>query len=71
MIYPPDGTPFEIDSPTIGLLYKAVSVTGQLTREERKEARTAIDYICAATLLVPETEDEEEDDGTEGDARRA
>jgi hypothetical protein len=53
MQYPPDGTAFEIDSPTIALLYKAVAGS-PLTLEERMQAQVAVDYIAAATLVVTE-----------------
>jgi hypothetical protein len=49
--YPPDGTPFELDSETIGLLYKAVADSFMTTAEKAKATR-AVDYISAATLVV-------------------
>lgn len=58
MDYPADGTSFELDDETVGLLYKAVN-SAFLTAAEKKEATRAIDYISAATLVVePEDDDE-------------
>ena len=58
MRYPADGIPFEIDSKTIGMLYRAVQGE-RLGDNERRRARDAVDYICAATLIVPPEEEEE------------
>lgn len=59
MDYPADGTEFELDTPTVQLLYDAVAGKG-LTPAQRREATTAVDYISAATLYIePEDDDEE------------
>ena len=58
MDYPADGTPFELDSATIQLLYDVVAGK-PLTDEQRREAVRAVDYVCAAVLVIEPEEEEE------------
>jgi hypothetical protein len=58
MDYPADGTPFELDSETVDLLYRAVD-NAFLAEAEKRAAVRAVDYISAATLLIEPEEDDE------------